>query len=297
MMEFEIKRIKREIEIEGFNSIYYFEFGKDFTHPPERHDFWEMTYIDSGEIDAITEGHGRTISQGQILFNKPNELHAHISNKKVPNNMLVVSFTTKSPAMQFFDRKVFTLDKTPKTLLSLFMDEAKRALGGIPHDYNDKNALDFSNAPFGSLQLLECYLTEFLIVLKRSSEESITPVKRTKDSRELGQSSIAELIVGYLGDNVYNSISLSDISAKFYMGKTQLCKIFDEYFNESPMECYTRLKMTEAKRQLREGKISVSKLSDMLGYSSIHNFSRAFKKYSGVSPTEYRKRINHATDE
>lgn len=296
-MEFEISRIKREIEIEGFNSIYYFEFGKDFTHPPERHDFWEMTYIDSGEIDAITEGHGRTISQGQILFNKPNELHAHISNKKVPNNMLVVSFTTRSPAMEFFDRKVFTLGKTSKTLLSLFIDEAKRALGDIPHDYNDKNALDFRNAPFGSLQLLECYLTEFLIVLKRSNEESISPVIRTKDTRELGQSSIAELIVSYLGENVYSSLTLADISAKFFMGKTQLCKIFEEYLNESPMECYTRLKMTEAKRQLREEKISISKLSDMLGYSSIHNFSRAFKKYAGVSPTEYKKRIIHTENE
>ena len=296
-MDFEIRRIEREIEIEGFNSIYYFEFGKNFTHTPEKHDFWEMTYIDSGEIQAITEGHARTISQGQILFNKPNELHAHVSNNKVPNNMLVISFTSNSPAMSFFDKKVFTLDKTPKTLLSLFISEAKRALGEVPHDYNNKNALDFSNAPFGSLQLLECYLTEFLIVLKRSSEESISRVIRTKDSRELGQSSIAELIVGYLGENVYNNVSLSDISAKFFMGKTQLCKIFNEQFDEGPIEYYTRLKMTEAKKQLREGKISVSKLSDMLGYSSIHNFSRAFKKYSGVSPTEYKKRINHTEND
>ena len=294
MMDFEIQKIKREIEIQGFNSIYYFEFGKDFTHPPERHDFWEMTYIDSGEIDAITEGHGRTISQGQILFNKPNELHAHISNKKVPNNMLVVSFTTRSPAMYFFDRKVFTLDKTSKTLLSLFISEAKRALGEIPNDYNDKNALDFSRAPFGSLQMLECYLTEFLIVLKRSSEESISPVVRTEDSRRLGQSSIAEMIVGFLQDNLCENISLSDISQRFFMGKTQLCKIFDEYFGEGPIEYYSRLKMTEAKRLLREGKLSVSRISDTLGYSSIHNFSRAFKKFAGISPTEYRKKINHA---
>ena len=105
-MNFKTKPIEREIKISGFNCIYYFEFGKDFSHPPERHNFWEIIYVDSGEINAVTEGHGRTLSQGQILFHKPMELHAHVSNKKVPNNMLVISFTSKSEAMSFFDRKV-----------------------------------------------------------------------------------------------------------------------------------------------------------------------------------------------
>ena len=39
-MDFPLKKIERDIEIEGLNSIYYFEFSKDFTHPPEKHDFW-----------------------------------------------------------------------------------------------------------------------------------------------------------------------------------------------------------------------------------------------------------------
>ena len=293
-MNFKTQRIEREINITGFNSIYYFEFDKDFTHPPERHNFWEMIYVDSGEVNAVTEGLGQVLSQGQILFNKPMELHAHISNKKVPNNMLVISFTTKSEAMEFFDRKVFTLtktDKTPLTLLKLFMNEAKNALGELPNDYNNKNPLDFSRAPFGSTQLLECYLTEFLIALKRSREDAISQVVRSEDSRELGQSSIAEMIVDYLGANVYSGLKLSDVSARFYLGKTQLCKIFNEHVGESPIEYYSRLKMAEAKKLLRDEKLSVSRVSDMLGYSSIHNFSRAFKRFSGFAPTEYKKQL------
>jgi len=255
-----------------------------------------MIYIDSGEINAVTEGHGRRLTQGQILFNKPMELHAHISNRKVPNNMLVISFTTKSEAMSFFDQKVFTLDtadKTQRTLLNLFMNEARVALGGLPNDYHNKNPLNFENAPFGSTQLLECYLTEFLISLKRGSEKSALKMKRTEVSRELGQSSTVEMIVNYLEENIYGSLKLSDISAKFFVGKTQLCKMFDDYLGEGPIEYYLRLKMTEAKKLLREGKLSVSKISDMLGYSSIHNFSRAFKKYAGVPPTDYKKKINY----
>ena len=289
-MSFTIQPIKKEIEIKGFNSIYYFEFSKDFSHPPERHDFWEIVYVDSGEINAVTDGIGRTLSQGQVIFHRPMELHAHISNKIVSNSMLVVSFTCDSEAMEYFDKKIFTLEKSSKTLLSLFISEAKVALGSIPNEYADKEPLDFSGAPFGSLQLLECYLTEFLLTLKRSNSESISKVTRTEDSRTLAHSSIVELITAYLNDGVYGNITLSDICTKFYIGKTHLCALFKEYCGEGPIEYYQNLKIAKAKKLLLDG-VSVSKISDMLGYSSIHNFSRAFKKSVGVSPIEYKRKI------
>ena len=292
-MEFETKPIKREISIDGFNSIYYFEFGKDFSHAPEKHDFWEMVYVDGGDVIAITDGLGRTLSQGQVIFHRPMEVHAHVSNKLVPNNMLVVSFTTKSPAMDFFDKKVFTLDKTGKTLLTLFIKEATYALGKIPGEYSNKNPLDFSSAPFGSFQLLECYLTELLLILSRASDDSGTSVKRSDISKELAKSSIAELIVSYLKENLYSHITLSDICTKFFMGKSHLCKIFSEYIGEGPIEYYSKLKMQEAKKLLSKDELTVSSISDILGYSSIHNFSRAFKKSTGFSPAVYRKKVNY----
>lgn len=292
-MDFPLKKIEREIEILGLNSIYYFELSKDFTHPPERHDFWEMVYVDSGTVNAVTDGHGRTLGQGQVIFHRPMELHAHVSDKKAPNNMLVVSFTTNSPAMEFFDKKVFTLGKTEKTLISLFIKEATNALGGISGEYSNKTPLDFKSAPFGSLQLLDCYLTEFLLVLKRVGDESGEVMKRSDTTRELGESSTSELIVGYLKENVYENVTLSDLCTKFYMGKSHLCELFSEYTGESPIEYFARLKMSEAKKLLLRDDLSVSKISDMLGYSSIHNFSRAFKNSVGVSPTAYKRRLNH----
>lgn len=293
IMEFETHPITRDITIDGFNSIYYFEFGKDFSHAPEKHDFWEMVYVDGGEVIAVTDGLGRTLSQGQVIFHKPMEIHAHVSNKVVPNNMLVVSFSTSSSAMEFFDKKIFTLDKTGKTLLTLFIKEATVALGKIPGEYSNKNPIDFSSSPFGSVQLLECYLTELLLILSRTDEHSGTKVKRNDDSKELAQSSIIELITEYLKENVYSSITLSDICSKFFMGKSRLCLLFGEYMGESPMEYYSKLKMSESKKLLLRDELSVSNISDMLGYSSIHNFSRAFKKAVGISPGEYRKKINH----
>ncbi len=288
---FETQKIKYEIEIDGFNSIYYFEFGKDFSHTPERHSFWEMVYVDSGRVNAVTNGVGCTLEQGQAIFHEPMEIHAHVSDNRVPNNMLVISFTTDSEIMKYFRSKTFTLDKTGKTLLSLFVGEAKNALGKIPDNYENKNDLCFQTTVFGSTQLLQCYFTELLIHLIRIGNSFSENVLSSKKSRDIANNSLSELICEYMKNNVYSPLTLKELCLHFLLGKTQLCKIFRESIGQSPMEYYLELKMSHAKHLIRDKTYSISEISDMLGYSSIHNFSRAFKKAVGLSPTAYSKSI------
>ncbi|MBO4897513.1 MAG: helix-turn-helix transcriptional regulator [Clostridia bacterium] len=291
MKEFEMLPVEQEIKIDGFNSIYYFEFGKDFTHPPEVHDFWEFAYVDSGEIIAVTDGLGQTLKQGQIMFHRPMEVHAHISNKVTPNNMLVVTFTCSSPAMNFFDKRVFELGKNSKMLLTLFAEEARHIFGSISGDYNNKNPLGTKHVSPESLQLLQCYLTEFLIKLKRQDENSGSRIKKNEISRDIAHSSITELIIAYLEENVYQNITTQDLCKKFYMSKSQLYQLFSDYSGDSPIHYHLKLKMAEAKKLLRDNKMTVSDVADILGYTSIHNFSRAFKNAAGLSPAKYKNKI------
>ena len=288
---FDMQPIKEEIKIQGFNSIYYFELGKDFTHEPEAHDFWEMVYVDNGNIYAITDGVGCNLSQGQVIFHKPMELHAHISDKKAPNNMLVVAFTARGEAMEYFKGRTFTLDKTGKILLSLFLEEAKNALVKIPGNYNNKGNLDFSQSSFGSVQLLECHFTEFLIKLMRIGNKASTRLVSDEKSRNLATNSLCELISEHMKKHTYGNLTLKELCTTFSMGKTRMCKIFSEWSGKSPMEYYAVLKISEAKKLLRENSHSVSQIAELLGYTTIHNFSRAFKKAAGLSPTAYIKSI------
>ena len=288
---FDLQPVKYEINIQGFNSIYYFEFGKNFSHTPEKHNFWEMVYVDKGSITAITNGVACTLEQGQVLFHEPNEIHSHISDNKVANNMLVISFTSNDQTMNFFNKKCFTLDKTSKTLLSLFLQEAKNALGKIPDKYEDRRNLNFSSSPIGSTQLLQCYLTEFLIRLMRNGDSLSEHIHSNEESRTIASNSLIELIKEYMQNNIYSSLTLKDICVHFMLGKSQLSKIFKDTTGKSIIEYYNNLKIAESKKLIREEQFSVSEISDMLGYSSIHIFSRAFKKAVGFSPTAYKKSI------
>ena len=288
---YEIEEIKKEIEITGFHSIYSFEFGKNFSHVPEKHNFWEMVYVDAGRVRAITNGVECTLEQGQAIFHEPMEVHAHVSDKEVANNMLVISFSASGEAMNFFKKRIFTFDKTGKTLLSLFFHEAQNSLGKLCTNFEDKNKLHFLPSVFGSSQLLECLLAELLIRLVRSSDEASRQVVSSKVARYAANSSMCELICEFLKGEVYGDVSLDELCRRFMAGKTQLCKVFRENMGQSPMDYYTELKISEAKKLLREGKYTVSQISDMLGYSCIHNFSRAFKNRVGFSPKEYTRTI------
>jgi len=283
--------IRSEICISGFHNIHYFEFGKEFTHAPEKHDFWEMVYVDKGKIIAITDSIGCILEQGQVIFHEPGEIHAHISNKEVANNMLVVSFTSDSESMRFFRKKSFTLDKTSKTLLSLFMQETKNALGRLPGDYNDLEDQDFSRETFGATQLMQCHLTELLIKLIRGGASQTDRFALNSESRTLAKNSTAAMVIEYLEKNVYSSLTLNELCDAFYIGRSQLSMIFRECTGKSPMQYFADLKIDEAKKLLRENNHSVSEITDLLHYSGIHNFSRAFKNATGFSPTEYKRSI------
>ena len=75
-MDFAMIPIRPDIEITGFHSVYYFEFDKNFYHPPEKHDFWEMVYVDDGCINAVVDGIGCELSKGQVIFHTPMEPHS-----------------------------------------------------------------------------------------------------------------------------------------------------------------------------------------------------------------------------
>ena len=280
-----------EISIDGFHNIYYFEFGKFHYHSPEKHDFWEMVYVDKGKILANTDGNICTLEEGQAIFHSPGQIHAHISNKEVANNLLVVSFSCKSSIMDFFNGKVFTLDKTGKTLLSLFVIEAKNALGHVSNDFYNSDALDFSNERFGASQLLKMHFTELLIKLVRGNAHTFPNISFNEGLRDETSNKLVSSITLFLKENVYSDITLEDICNKYFVRKSRLCNVFKEYTGTSPMSYFKGLITEEAKKLLREQSMSVSEICDKLGYSSIHNFTRSFKTVTGFSPTGYRKSI------
>ena len=89
----------------------------------------------------------------------------------------------------------------------------------------------------------------------------------------------------FIDKNVEALGSTHDVYKNFGYSSSYLSHIFAETLGTSPSEYLHTAKMDLAMRLLKQNH-SVTKTAEMLGYSSIHPFCRAFKKKFGLSPSQ-----------
>lgn len=283
-------KINKEVVISSFNTIDYYNLNKDFYQIPDSHPYWEMVYVDRGDVISNYDGIGHSLSEGEVIFHPPNSVHSHISNRIVSNSILVVSFTSESKLLESLKQKSFTLDNSAKKTLSLFLDECNSALGDIENTSGGiPRELTLTDNIVGASQMMECYFVEFLYAIIRSN--SFNVLKKNRTSYILASNSFIELIKSYLNDNIYRNITLDDLCSKFNVSKSNLCKKWREHSEIGIIDYFISLKIKEAKHLLKQNEYSISQIADMLSYSTIHHFSHSFKKNTGLSPREYKNSI------
>ena len=109
--------------VEKLISVFYMEFSKHFRFEGESHDFWEMAYIDKGEMICTADKKEFVLKSGELVFHKPNEFHAIRSGENSAPNLSVITFECKSRAMKQFEGKIYPLTSEERALLSLLFRE------------------------------------------------------------------------------------------------------------------------------------------------------------------------------
>lgn len=92
-------KLKHSIDIDAIITLHYFEYMKNFEFKGESHNFWEFLYVDKGTVAVRADDTWTTLKTGDIIFHQPNEFHAIKSIGKDSPNLVVMSFTCDSPAM------------------------------------------------------------------------------------------------------------------------------------------------------------------------------------------------------
>jgi hypothetical protein len=113
--------------VEKIITIHYFEYARDFIFSGEKHNFWEFVYIDKGEVGVMADNDGYTLKEGEIIFHRPNEYH-NIWANGVYANVIIVTFCCLDKAMDFFVKKILSLDPSQKNLLFQILEEGKKHL-------------------------------------------------------------------------------------------------------------------------------------------------------------------------
>jgi AraC-like DNA-binding protein len=86
-----------------------------------------------------------------------------------------------------------------------------------------------------------------------------------------------------------NPIHIQPIIASLGISPNYGLEIFQKVYNMSPRKYLSQLKLQEAKILIQQPNVSLKEISNRLGYKNLSHFSRQFKRWTGLSPTEFRK--------
>ncbi len=283
-------KLSNVINITRIVTMHYFEFDKNFHFSGEVHDFWEMVYVDSGEVLITADKNHYVLKRGELIFHKPGEFHTISSNKKTPSNVFVITFSTASKSMVYFKNKRMFLPEHLRSYIKTLIREGRETFD-LPFNNPDLNELKLNtNPPFGGQQIIRTTLEQLLILLIRSQEEHaknprIFPDKESMDNHLVGA------VLDLLDNNIYGEISVEEICQKLNYSKTYISRIFNRNCHCTIIEYYTDLKISEAKKLIRENTYTFTEISNMLCFSSPHYFSRVFKKKTNMTPREYQSSV------
>ncbi|MEJ8302881.1 response regulator transcription factor [Saccharibacillus sacchari] len=103
-------------------------------------------------------------------------------------------------------------------------------------------------------------------------------------------------IRAYIDRHYFEEIKISMFTEKYFLSREYLMKLFKQEYGVGIHEYTQKLRMEKARVLLGEETLKIQEISDMLGYNDKNYFSKAFRNYYGVSPSEYRSGAGERTD-
>jgi len=101
----------------------------------------------------------------------------------------------------------------------------------------------------------------------------------------------------YMEDNYMFDLSLDSVSEILHISPAYLSAQFKKYQKTNFLDCLTELRINAAKELLADPFRSAAEVASMVGYEDSSYFARAFKKRTGMTPTQYRKEAAKAARE
>ena len=93
----------------------------------------------------------------------------------------------------------------------------------------------------------------------------------------------------FLVGNYRAEIRLQELASIAGCSEFHFHRLYSQTFGETPHQAITRWRVREAETLLRHSGVTVQEVCLDVGFSSLSSFTHLFKRYTGVSPAEYRR--------
>lgn len=266
-----------------FDNISVFQLGRMFcsgTTVVDEHvhsDLFELTVVTGGVGAVITNGVPITVGRGDIYLSFPFDTHKIVSDPESPLKYDFFAFNCDDKTIKSELDNLAQDYHSPYT--RVFRDERiNQTIGNALAELNSKYI-------FNS-ELMTVFLREILIYMIRDFK-NIVPDKHR------GAASQAEIlcyqIMHYIDTHIYSMKNLKEISNITNYSYGYLSALFKKTTSQNLSYYYNEKKSDIARILIVENRLKIAEIAEMLNYSSVYAFSKAFSGRFGISPREYRK--------
>nr|WP_302169056.1 AraC family transcriptional regulator [uncultured Romboutsia sp.] len=268
---FNYSNISSSLYISEIYTKFYQEKGTNYNFSGEKHSYWELTYVDKGELLTTIDGVSYHLKQGDLIFYAPMQFHTQSTFEKISSSYLTINFKMNFNHADLLCNKIFSLKRDSYFIVTKLIEE-------------------LSNDNLYSNDLSLCYLKQLIIQMLRL-DNSHFHSKPTTNMQQTYENELLNDILLYIDNNIYEKISVSTLCEHFCISTSMLHSLFRKNMNNTAKNYINELKLSKSKELIRNSTHTLSEISEMLGFSSIHYFSKKFKSYFNISPTEYSKSI------
>lgn len=245
--------------------------------------FWTLIYIKSGVGMCLVDGQLMCLNEGDILFFPPGIAYSFVSEDlgdEYNENIEVVVFRFDG---SWLDSLLKTFKSLSREILTL--KEYKNPLAVVGPKWMKMSVLmsnlygaDPHDEAILILDLIR-YLSQasdLLPLSTASAEVQDVPAKKDKIER-------------YVSCHLYQKISLDEISAYAGMNKTYFCLFFKKHYGMPFTDYINRKRLETASAMLLKPDTSIAEVAIACGYPTVTYFNRIFRKFKGMTPSEFRK--------
>lgn len=255
----------------GVEALYK-ERPPGYAFAGERHSFWELLFVDRGTLRMALAGSEVPVQEGEFLLIPPGLRHGVFPGAGPAPFYITAHFECNLPGLEAAAARPVRA-----------ADEHRRLLIGMLRERESDDAAAHS--------LALCYLAEFLIRASRA----VAPPARTPSLSRFYQANaerdVAERAMAYIEAHSGRPLTLEAIASAAGVSASHLEHVFKKRAGAPVMNYLQEVRIRQAKRLLLESSLNVSQIAEKSGYSSVHLFSRRFKKAVSVPPSRYARMV------
>lgn len=252
-------------------------------------------YHNNFEISFITEGNGKRIvadsivdfSPGDLVILGPNIPHVWLADKDIMTptarklEMVYLQFTSDIFFPQMTCLPEFTNIKRA-------LNNSERGIQITGHTLYEVSEL-MLQLPYMKKFERFLHLLKILDIIGRSYSNIHLASESYMKGRFRPVNQRIEKVHDFLMTNYQNRINLSELANIVNMAEGSLCRMFRSTTGLSPFEYLNKIRIDFACKLLMDINLNISEISYDCGFLNISHFNKQFRKYTGLTPSLYRK--------